>query len=280
MVEGKNVYQLLTSVSRYLTLTLVAVIFVTPILWMLSASFMERSAVTASPVNLLPPIWRPENYTEIFTRFDLGRYFGNSLFVTGTVVLSNLFFCALTGYSLAKFRYPGRGLIFTFILATMMVPFNVILIPLYLLVRSFGWVDTYQGLILPYAMTAFGIFLMRQFIVSIPDDYIAAARVDGASELRIFVQIILPLSRPALITLAILTFVANWDEFLWTLIIIPSAEKRTLPLGLAQFLQQYGNEWHLLMAAAVVAALPVIVLFLALQKPFLNSLGGLSGLKE
>jgi multiple sugar transport system permease protein len=152
-------------------------------------------------------------------------------------------------------------------------------VPLYLIVRQFGWIDTYQALILPFAMSAFGIFLMRQFIVSIPDDYIAAARVDGASEIRIFLEIIVPLSRPAMTTLAILVFVQNWDEFLWPLVVVSSDDLRTLPIGLAKFLGQYQNQWNLLMAGAVVAALPVVLLFLFLQRRFLESLSGLSGIK-
>ena len=270
----------LRSVLLYAGLAAVGVVFVAPVLWMVSASFMTRADITASPVNLLPPDWRPENYREIFTGgVRLGRYFANSVLVTSAVVVLNVLFCSLTGYSLAKFRYPGRNLIFSSIMATIMVPFNVIVIPLYLIVRQLGWIDTYQALIVPFAMSAFGIFLMRQFIASIPDDYIAAARVDGASEPRIFVQIILPLSRPAMTTLAILTFVQNWDEFLWPLVVISGDDRRTLPIGLAKFLGQYENQWHLLMAGSVVAALPVVVLFLALQRRFLESLGGLSGIK-
>jgi multiple sugar transport system permease protein len=264
----------------YTGLSVVCFVFVAPVLWMVSASFMTRADITATPVNLIPPEWRPENYREIFTGgVRLGRYFANSVLVTTSVVILNVLFCSLTGYSLAKFRYPGRNLIFTSIMATIMVPFNVIVIPLYLIVRQLGWIHTYQALIVPFAMSAFGIFLMRQFIASIPDDYIAAARVDGASEPRIFLQIILPLARPAMTTLAILTFVQNWDEFLWPLVVVSGDDHRTLPIGLAKFLGQYENQWHLLMAGAVVAALPVVLLFLVLQRRFLESLGGLSGIK-
>jgi multiple sugar transport system permease protein len=264
----------------YASLAIVCLIFVGPILWLVSASFMTRADITATPIHLIPPVWRAQNYVDIFTGcINLGRYFANSLFVTSSVVLLNVLFCSLTGYSLAKFRFPGRNIIFSGIMGTIMVPFNVIVVPLYLIVRQLRWIDTYQALIVPFAMSAFGIFLMRQFIASIPDDYIAAARVDGASELRIFFQIIMPLARPAMTTLAILTFVQNWDEFLWPLVIINSDEHRTLPIGLAKFLGQYENQWHLLMAGAVVAALPVVILFLGLQRRFLESLGGLSGLK-
>jgi multiple sugar transport system permease protein len=268
------------AVLRYATLAFVSVVLVAPVLWLVSASFMTRADITETPIHLVPPEWRPQNYVDIFRGgANLGRYFVNSLIVTSSVVVLNVFFCSLTGYSLAKFRYPGRNLIFTGIMGTIMVPFNVIVVPLYLIVRQFGWIDTYQALIVPYGMSAFGIFLMRQFIAGIPDDYIAAARVDGASEPRIFLQIILPLARPAITTLAILTFVANWDEFLWPLVVINSDAHRTLPIGLARFLGQYENQWHLLMAGSVIAALPVVILFLGMQRRFLESLGALSGIK-
>lgn len=268
------------STGFYVVLTAGAILTVLPVLWMVSASFMTRSDVLSTPVHLIPPVWRPQNYQEVFTEFNLGRYLMNSVIVTSSVVILNVLFCSLVGYSLAKFDYPGKGLIFTFIMATIMVPFTVIVIPLYLIVRSFHWVNTYQALIVPFTMSAFGIFLMRQFIFSVPDDYIDAARIDGANELSIFFQIVLPLSRPAMITLAILTFVSNWDEFLWPLVVTTTDQYRTLPIGLAKFLDQYENQWNLLMAGAVVAALPVVLLFLAMQRRFLEGMAGLSGLKE
>jgi multiple sugar transport system permease protein len=263
----------------YLLLTAGMVLTVLPVYWMFMASFMTLSDVFTTPVNLFPPEWRPQNYVDIFTRFNIGHYFVNSLIVTGSIVILQVIFCSIVGYSMAKFDYPGKNLIFAFIMATLMIPFAVILIPLYLIVRGFDWVDSYQGLIVPFSMSPIGIFLMRQFIVSVPDDYLDAARIDGASELGIFFRIVLPLSRPAIITLAIITFVTNWDDFLWPLIITTTQRYRTLPIGLAQFLQEYQNEWNLLMAGAVVAVLPVMILFFALQRRFLEGMAGLSGLK-
>ena len=254
-------------------------LFIVPVLWMVSASFMTRGDVLDVPVNLLPPVWQPQNYIQIFVDFNIGLFFVNSIIVTGSVVLLNLLFCSLVGYSLAKFDYPGKNLLFLFIMATVMVPFAVIIIPLFLIVRSLAWVDTYQGLIVPFTMSAFGIFLMRQFMLGVPDDYLDAARIDGASELGIFFQIVVPLSRPALVTLAIVTFVINWDEFLWPLVVTTTDSYRTLPIGLAKFLEAYENEWHLLMTGAVVAALPLVLLFLVMQRRFLEGMAGLSGLK-
>jgi multiple sugar transport system permease protein len=267
------------SIGFYVALTLGLLVFLLPALWMVSASLMERADLLSSPAKLLPPRVRLQNYVEIFTEFDLGHYFFNSVFVTGSIVVLNVLFCSMVGYSLAKFDYPGKNLIFSFIMVTIMVPFSAILIPLYLIVRSFDWINTYQAQIAPFAMTALGVFLMRQFLMAIPDDYIDAARVDGASELGIFFRIVLPLSGPALTTLAILTFVSYWDEFLWPLVVTTTDQYRPLTVGLARFQEQYQTQWHLLMAGAVVAALPVVLLFLVLQRRFFAAMGGLSGLK-
>ncbi len=263
----------------YILFSIGGLILIMPILWMISASFMARQDVLAVPVNLIPPEWHPENYVQLFADFNIGRFFMNSLIVTGSVVVLNLLFASMVGYSLAKFNYPGKNLIFLFIMATVMVPFAVIIIPLFLIVRSLDWVNTYQGLIVPFTMSAFGIFLMRQFMLDVPDDYIDAARIDGASEIGVFFRVVIPLSRPALVTLAILTFVTNWDEFLWPLVVTTTDDYRTLPIGLAKFLEAYQNEWHLLMAGAVVAALPLVLLFLVMQRRFLEGMAGLSGLK-
>lgn len=276
---NKRASNSLKTILFYLLLTVGMMVTVLPVYWMFMASFMTLGDVFTTPVNLFPPEWRPQNYVDIFTEFNIGRYFINSVIVTGAIVILQVIFCSLVGYSMAKFDYPGKNLIFIFIMATLMIPFAVILIPLYLIVRTFDWIDTYQGLILPFSMSPIGIFLMRQFIVSVPDDYMDAARIDGASELGIFFRIVLPLSRPAIITLAIITFVTNWDVFLWPLIVTTTDRYRTLPIGLAQFLQEYQNEWNLLMAGAVVAVLPVILLFLAMQRRFLEGMAGLSGLK-
>ncbi len=266
-------------VGFYAALTAGLVIFLLPVLWMVSTSFMRRADVLSSPVKLLPPVWRPQNYHEIFLDFNLGHYFLNSIFVTGSIVVLNVLFCSMVGYSLAKFDFPGKKLVFGFILSTIMVPFAAILIPLYLIIREFDWVNTYQALIVPFSMSGLGIFLMRQFMFSIPDDYIDAARVDGATEFGIFFRIVLPLCGPALSTLAILTFVTYWDEFLWPLVVTTTDDYRPLTVGLAKFLEQYQTQWNLLMAGAVVAALPVVLLFLVLQRKFFQAMGGLSGLK-
>lgn len=256
-----------------------AVVISVPALYMVSASLMSSQDFFAAQVKLLPSSLYLQNYVEVFSAFNFGNYLKNSFIVTGAVVLLNLIFTPMVGYSLAKFDFPGKTLLLLFVLATIMIPFTAILIPLFLIIRSFGWVNSYPGLVMPFAMSAFGVFLMRQFILAVPDDYIDAGRIDGASELRIYFQIVVPLIQPALITLAIVVFVASWDEFLWMLIVTTGDALRTLPVGLAKFVEQYRTRYELMMAGSVVAAAPVVLLFLAVQRRFLQGMAGLSGLK-
>lgn len=276
---NRNVWRWGSYLIFYLVLTIGAFIYSVPVIWMVSASFMSPEELFSTQVRLFPSAIQLNNYLDVFARFNFGRYLMNSVIVTGTIILLNLLFCPLIGYSLAKFRYPGRNLLFSFIMATIMVPFTAILIPLYLTVRSLGWINTYQAMIVPFAMSAFGIFLMRQFMQSIPDDYIDAARIDGASEILIYVRIILPITQPALVTLALITFIGNWDELLWPLIVTNTDALRTLPIGLTKFVEVYQTRWDLMMAGSVIAALPAVLLFLMMQKRFLAGMASLSGLK-
>lgn len=263
----------------YLALTAGAIVISIPGLWMVSASLMTSQELFSPQVRLFPSQLNIANYTEVFSRFHFGQYLLNSIIVTGTIILLNLLFCPLVGYSLAKFRFPGRNLLFTFILSTIMVPFTAILVPLYIIVRSLGWINSYQAMIVPFAMSATGIFLMRQFIFALPDDYTDAARIDGASELTIYWRIVLPICQPALVTLAILTFIGTWDEFLWVLIVTTADQMRTLPIGLAKFVEAYQTRWELMMAGATVAALPAVLAFLSMQRRFLTGMASLSGIK-
>lgn len=274
-----EIKKLSTNALFYGALIIGAIFVSVPTLWMVSASFMTGAELFSPSINILPGALRLENYNEVFTRFNFGRYLLNSLIVTGSVIALNLVFCPLVGYSLAKFRYPGRNILFAFVLSTIMVPFAAILVPLYIIVRSFGWINTYQAMIIPFAMSAFGIFLMRQFMMAIPDDYTDAARIDGANELTIYLRIILPITQPALVTLAILTFIGNWDEFLWVLVVTTGDQFRTLPVGLAKFVEAYQTRWELMMAGSVVAALPAVLIFLGMQRRFLAGIASLSGIK-
>ena len=202
----------------------------------------------------------------------IGRWFRNSIFVAVSVTFLNLLTCSLAGYSFAKFRYPGRNLMFGVVLGTMMIPLASLIVPLFIIVKDLGWVDSYAGLILPAGTSAFGIFLMRQQMVAIPDDLLDAARLDGSSEPRIFFGIVLPISRTALSSLAIFIFMWNWDSFFWPLLVTTDERYRTLPLGIALFESSYGTNYPQLMAVALLAMLPVLLVFLVLQRNFIEAL--------
>ena len=262
----------------YALLGLGGVAMLLPLVWMTSAAFKPLPEVMR-----VPPTWIPEqptlaNFRAVFAQFPFPRYILNSLVVAAVVVLSTLVTSAMAGYALAKFDFPGRSVLFVAILASLMVPFQVRMIPLYQMVIRVGWQDTLQGVMFPWLVDAFGIFLMRQFIKVIPGELLDAARMDGASEWRIFWQIVLPLTKPALAALAIFTFLGNWEEFLWPLIVSSSDGSRTLPVGLQTFAEQYGTNTNYQMAGALIATLPVLALFFLLQKQFVEGIA-LSGMK-
>jgi ABC-type glycerol-3-phosphate transport system permease component len=256
----------------YVVLLLFAVLILLPFAYMLSTSFKSLGEVFTTPIQWIPKDLRWDNYTTAIREHPIGHYFRNSLFVAICVTLLNLFTCSLAGYSFAKFSYLGRNLLFGIVLATMMIPLASMIIPLFIVVRNLGWVDSYLGLIIPAGTSAFGIFLMRQHMLTIPDDLLDAARLDGSSEPRIFFAIVLPMSRTALSSLAIFIFMWNWDSFFWPLLVATDDRYRTLPLGIALFESSYGTNYPQLMAVAFLAMLPVLTLFLILQRNFIEAL--------
>jgi len=255
-----------------------SVLMVVPFFWTLSTAFKESADVFASPPRLIPDPATLDNFQDVFTLLPFPRYFVNSVVVTGLIVLSNVIFGTMAAYAFAKLRFPGRDLVFAALLLTLMVPFQVNLIPLYaIMVRlrdATGIIgaDTYFGLVAPSAVQVFGIFLMRQFLRSIPNEILENARVDGASEWRILRSIVFPLAAPGMATLAIFTFVAAWNDFLWPLIVTSSDEMRTLPVGLALLARKNTVNWGQTMAGTVLAAAPMIVVFLVLQRRFIEGL--------
>lgn len=231
----------------------------------------------------LPPSWVPSrlewsNFVEPFYDRPFWRYILNSGIVALCVTLLNLAVSTLTGYSLSKFRYPGRELVFLVILSTIMLPIQVIMVPMYLLVKSLGWLNSYQALIVPQAVTAFGVFLMRQHIQSVPNELLDAARADGCGEVGIFLRVIVPISKPALMVLAVFVAIANWESFLWPLIVISSDNLRTVPVGLAMFAQEFYTVYNQLFATTLIAMAPVTIVFVLLQRLIVSSVV-LSGLK-
>ncbi len=270
--------EMLIRALLYIFLTAGAFAMVAPLIWMILSAFKTQAEITR-----IPPTWIPENFTwanfqRIFTVMPFGRFYLNSVFVAVVVTLSTLFFCSLGGYVFAKYQFPGRDFIFLALLSTMMIPFVVRMIPLYIIIYKFGWVDTYMGLISPALMSAFGIFLMRQFMQSIPSELMDAARIDGCSEFAIFWRIMLPLCGPVLASLGIFSFMWNWDSFLWPLVVTNSLRVRTLPVGLASFTGQYSTDYGATMAAAFISVLPVLIVFFAMQRHFIEGIT-LTGLK-
>jgi multiple sugar transport system permease protein len=260
-------------------LALIAFVFLAgPLLWMFSSSLKPRADVLANPPTLVPETFRWDNYTDVFDQVPFARYLLNSLIVASVVTVVALLLHSMAAYSLARLRYPGRNFIFVAILSTLMVPFTAIVVPLFIIVDWLGWVDTYFGLIVPMIPHAFGIFLLRQFYLSVPRELEEAAIVDGASLVRVYWHIVLPLSRPVLAALGIFFFLANWNNFLWPLIVTQSSDLWVVQLGVQQFTGQRGDQYNLIMAASTVAALPTLILFFVLQRRLVEGIK-LTGLK-
>ncbi len=280
MHEPNRTFTALGTGAKYGILIFGAAVMMLPFFWMVNASFMSSGEITAQPPVWIPREVRVQNYIDLLDVLPFGRLYVNSLFVTTSVVLGVLFFSSLAGFAFAKYWFPGRELLFYAILATMMIPFFVTLIPVFFIVRQLGWINTYQGLIIPGVISAYGIFLMRQFILSIPDELIDAARIDGASEPLIYARIVLPLTKPALATLGTFTFIGSWNAFLWPLLVIDNRDLYTVPLGLNN-LRLYASEarnLHLLMAGTTLSVLPMLILFVFLQRYFIRGIA-LTGLK-
>ncbi len=253
------------------------VIMVTPLLFMLSTSLKDASQVY--DLRVIPEAPTLDNYIEILGDGRFTRWFVNSMIVAAIVTLSNVFFDSLVGYTLAKFRFRGRYIVFIAILSTLMIPTEMLVLPWYLMASQFGWIDSYWGIMFPGMMTAFGTFLMKQFFESVPDDFLEAARIDGLNEFTIWWKIAMPLVTPALSALAIFTFLGNWTAFFWPLIVTTSAELYTLPVGLSSFAVEQSIQWEKIMTGASIATLPTLIIFLFLQRYIVRGvmLAGLKG---
>ncbi|WP_319531314.1 carbohydrate ABC transporter permease [uncultured Cohaesibacter sp.] len=240
------------------------IIMITPLLFMFSTSLKPASDVY--DLRLIPANPTVSNYIEVLSNTGFSRWFFNSMLVAVTVTLSNVFFDSLVGYTLAKFRFRGRKFIFLAILSTLMIPTEMLVIPWYLMSATFGWLDTYWGIMFPGMMTGFGTFLMRQFFEGVPDDFMEAARVDGMNEFVIWWRIAMPLVAPALSALAIFTFLGNWTAFFWPLIVTTSSELYTLPVGLSSFAVEAAIQWEMIMTGAALATIPTLLVFLIFQR--------------
>ena len=260
---------------RIILATVISLAFFFPIYFMLTSAFKAETEILATPIH-----WLPHDFQGLgqFIRAaeiaPLWRYVFNSSLVSVVNVAVTVFFSALAGFGFAKYSFPGRTVLFYFVISTMMIPFQILVIPLYVEVRALGWTDTYAGLIVPGIMNAFGVFMMRQYIFGIPDELLDAGRVDGAGEFQIFLRIVLPLLKPALASLAIIIFIWSWANFLWPLVVVQDEDLVVLTIGLTNYTQPYQSTpmWGAAMAASTIATLPMLGIFIFFQKYFIRGL--------
>jgi multiple sugar transport system permease protein len=269
----------LGKVLLYILLIVSGAVMIVPFAWMASTSLKSGEYVLTMPPQWIPDPATLDSYRRLFELYPLGRMLLNSLFVAGLTTLGQLVTCSMAAYAFARLKFRGHNMVFFLYLATLMVPFQVTITPLFILMRIFGWINTYQGLILPGVFSAFGTFLLRQAFMTIPTEYEEAAYMDGASPLTIFMQIILPLSKPALATLSVFAFMGSWNSFMWPLFIVREETLMTLPVGLATLQGRWLTEWNLVMAGAVITVLPMLLLYLVAQKYLIQGyvMSGLKG---
>ena len=275
-VQNKKTKALLA--FRYIVLIFMAGVMLVPFAWMLSASFKLDKDVFTFPIQWIPENPRPQNYVDIWTRIPLATFTLNTVKLTLIVTFLQLLTSSFAAYAFATLEFKGKNFLFMAYIASIAVPCQVYMVPQFMMMRSFGLADTHTAIICLQAFTAFGVFMMKQFYEGIPTELCEAARIDGMNEYRIWARIMVPLSKPALSTLIIFTFVSTWNDFLGPLIYLTSESKKTLQLGLRMFISQYGSEYGLIMAASVLSLIPVLIVFLALQKYFVEGVAS-SGVK-
>ncbi len=278
MVSRHSASFYLHKVMVYLLLVGLAVIFAFPVFWLLSGSFKPADETISNPPTIWPQHWTLDNFSQVFSTVPFGRWIFNTALVATSVTGFALLFHSMAAYSLARLRFPGRGLLFALIISTLMITFPVILVPLFLIVKQLGWVNTYWALIIPNIFNASNIFLMRQFYLGIPRELEEAAIVDGASLVRIYWSIVLPLARPIIAALCIFNFLANWNFFLWPLVVTTEPNLEVLQVGISTLSGQYNTQWNLILAASLVAILPIVALFVFFQRYIVESVK-MSGMK-
>ncbi|WP_262698741.1 MULTISPECIES: carbohydrate ABC transporter permease [Streptomyces] len=264
----------------YVILCLIALAFMAPLIYMVATSLKPESETFTTPPTLWGSALRWQNYTDVFSYLPFARFIFNGVLVAAVGTAINVTVAALSGYAFSRLRWRGRNVVFLLFLATLMIPQDVLVIPMYVMMQNLGWVDTVQALIIPWAFTALGAFLLRQFFLTVPQELDDAARVDGAGTVRTFLSVMVPLARPTLAVLAVFTFISYWNSFLWPLVIVNDVNARaTIPLGLQAFFGQQGNEWSLVMAASVISMLPTVIILVLLQKHLVRGIvtSGLGG---
>jgi len=271
--------RLFKNIIVYVIIYGLAFITLIPFLWMVLTSVKDIADIFSYPPKWWPEEFHFENYVNAFGAAPFGKYYLNSIFVAVTVTVGQLITCSMAAFAFARLKFKGRDALFYVFLGTMMIPYNVTMIPSFMILYWLGWIDTYHALIVPGLASAFGTFLLRQFFLTIPKELEDAAYIDGASKLIVLWRIIVPLAKPALATLAIFTFMGVFNDFIWALIVLNSEEMYTVQLGLAIFRDRYVTDWDLLMAGSVTAVFPILIVFFVAQKYFIKGIT-LSGLKE
>jgi alpha-1,4-digalacturonate transport system permease protein len=262
----------MNKLGKYILLCFISIIFLFPILWVVLSSLKPQSELFTYPLTILPRALTLENYSKAFASGDFVTYNKNSILVSVVATFITITVNVMAGYALSKFWFKGRDVIFAFMIGTLMIPLQAIMIPIFLLLKNMGMLNTLLGIIIPPAASPTGVFLARQYIQTIPNSFIEAARIDGAGEFRIFSKIIIPLAQPIIATIAIFSFMWRWNDFLWPFIVISVKKKMTLQLALANFVGQFQINWGQLLAMTVVTMIPIIIVFLALQKYFVTGL--------
>jgi multiple sugar transport system permease protein len=261
------------------SMLLIALLTLLPFAWMIGASLMETGEASRFPPKFFPSRVTLEQYVTIFTQMNLGRAFMNSAILAISVTVVSLLVNSMAGFAFAKYHFKGQKPVFTLLLSSMVIPGQVTMLPVFMMLNRMGILNTYFGIILPGMASIFGIFLIRQYLYSIPDSLLEAARMDGASDFRIYWQIILPLAKPVLMTLALFTFMGTWNDFLWPLIVLTKGSMATLPVALANLMGEHAPDPELMMAGAVVTVFPVIILFITLQKHYIRGIM-MGGIRE
>ncbi|EGP5287734.1 TPA: carbohydrate ABC transporter permease [Enterococcus faecium] len=271
-VSGKKII-------RTISMLVILLVIAFPFLWLIISSFKHEKDIISFPPRIFADSYTLDNYIKVWTMIPLLDYIKNTVIFAGGTVITSVFFDSLAGYAFARMRFKGKSVLFYFVLLTMMIPFQVFMIPLFIEVNLLGMLDTYAGLIIPRMTTAFGIFMMRSFFITLPDSLEEAARIDGLSEFNIFLKIMLPLSKPTLLSLGIFTLMNSWNDLLYPLILTSSSKMRTLPAGLALFTGQNISFYGPVMAGTVISMLPLLVVYIFAQKYFVQGTA-MSGMKE
>lgn len=266
-------------ILKYTVLIILSIIFVIPVVWVVLSSFKDASDLYKWPPSILPTRFTFENYTMAFNKGNFGLYFYNSTFVTVIATIITIIINTMAGYALAKYKFKGSTFLLIAFISTLMIPLEVIMIPIFGVIRKVGLYNSLWGIIIPPAATPTGLFIMRQYLLSVPDELLEAARIDGASEWSIFARIIVPIAKPVMAVLAIFSFMWRWNDFLWPLIVISDPKKYTIQLAISNFMGEYNVDWNSLLSMSVISMIPVLIIFLIFQKQFVRGMVT-SGMKD